>query len=114
MALVILIGAFGAHGLKHSLDEQALGWWRTAVRYQAWHALGLFVVHFMARHDSRRLIHIVGVLFLVGTVLFSGSLYVMSLTQIRALGAVTPLGGLSWAAGWILLAVASRRPDVQS
>ncbi len=114
MAMVILTGAFGAHGLKSRLEPEAIEWWKTAVQYQAWHSLGLFAVHFMARPTPNRPLQLSGFLFLLGIVLFSGSLYVMSLTQFRVLGAVTPIGGLSWVVGWILLAVASTRQDVQS
>ena len=114
MAIVILTGAFGAHGLKEILGDKELEWWRTAVRYQAWHSLGLFVVHFLSAGAPGRLLRAAGILFLVGIILFSGSLYAMSLTEIRVLGAVTPIGGLSWTVGWILLAVASTRSDVQS
>lgn len=114
MAMVILTGAFGAHGLKNRLGPQALDWWGTAVQYQAWHSLGLFAVHFLERVKSGRHVRFAGILFMIGIVLFSGSLYVMSLTELRILGAVTPIGGLSWVVGWIFLAVASSRPDVQS
>jgi uncharacterized membrane protein YgdD (TMEM256/DUF423 family) len=115
MALVIVLGAFGAHGLKERLDPQAMDWWLTAVRYHAWHSLALFAVELSSRHTDRpRAIRVAGVLFLVGVLLFSGSLYTMSLTGLKGLGAITPVGGLAWIAGWISLAVASRPAPMQS
>ena len=115
MALVIVLGAFGAHGLKDRLDPQALDWWLTAVRYHAWHSLALFAVDLSSRHTDRtRAIGLAGVLFLVGILFISGSLYVLSLTGMKGLGAITPLGGLSWIVAWISLAVASRPTPMQS
>ena len=106
MALAVALGAFGAHGLKDRLDAYAMGIWEKAVFYHFVHALGLLVVPLMARlgllsaGGSGR----VCVLLAAGMLLFSGSLYALALSGIRMLGAVTPLGGLSFIAAWLLLA----------
>ena len=105
--LAVALGAFGAHGLQARLAEAAdgakrLAWWQTAAHYHLMHALGLAVVAFViARAPQAR---IAGFGFVVGTLLFSGSLYVMALGGPRWLGAVTPLGGLGFLAGWAVLA----------
>jgi uncharacterized membrane protein YgdD (TMEM256/DUF423 family) len=98
--LGVALGAFGAHGLRTILDARALGWWQTAVEYQMWHALGLLAV--AGLRVGRR--GLPALLLGTGTILFSGSLYLMALTGLRWLGAVTPLGGLLLIAGWALLA----------
>ena len=104
-ALAVGLGAFGAHGLKGRLGVDALGWWETAAQYQFYHVLALFGVALLMQHAGpSRLLQATAVAFLLGMVLFSGSLYTMALTGIRGLGAVTPLGGLSWLVGWALLA----------
>lgn len=106
MALAVALGAFGAHGLKDRFDAYAMGIWEKAVFYHFIHALGIVVVPLMAKlgfltvGGGTR----VCVLLLAGIVLFSGSLYVLALTGARVLGAVTPLGGLSFIAAWCLLA----------
>jgi uncharacterized membrane protein YgdD (TMEM256/DUF423 family) len=107
MALFVAAGAFGAHGLKDRLSEQALGWWETGARYHAWHAMALFVVDWLHHRGLR--VRTSGLLMVAGLLLFSGSLYVMALTGQRWLGAVTPLGGTAWIIGWIGLAVAAAR-----
>lgn len=108
MALAVAAGAFGAHGLRARLDPDALGWWHTAAQYHVYHALGLFAVAWAAHVGARpRPVLVAGIALLVGIVLFSGSLYVMALTGKRWLGAITPLGGTAWIAGWIALAVAT-------
>ncbi len=84
--------------------------WQTGVQYQAWHALALLAVGvLMQRAASSRLLAWAGVLFAVGIVLFSGSLYALALTGLRGLGAITPLGGVAFLAGWLVLAVAAWR-----
>jgi uncharacterized membrane protein YgdD (TMEM256/DUF423 family) len=105
--LAVALGAFGAHGLQARLDGLAdgakrLSWWQTAAHYQLMHALALAVVAFaIARAPQARF---AGFAFVFGTVLFSGSLYAMALGAPRWLGAVTPLGGLGFLAGWAVLA----------
>ena len=100
--LAVAAGAFGAHLLKPVLDTAMLGVFETAVRYQMYHALGLCIVVGMGERDQR--LPIVGWLFVVGIVLFSGSLYLLSLSGIRWVGALTPLGGAAFMAGWAVLA----------
>jgi uncharacterized membrane protein YgdD (TMEM256/DUF423 family) len=102
--LAVAAGAFGAHMLKPILDAGMLGVFETAVRYQMYHALGLCLVGWIGdRHPTLRL-SAVGWLFTIGIVLFSGSLYLLSLSGIRWVGALTPLGGAAFMAGWALFA----------
>jgi uncharacterized membrane protein YgdD (TMEM256/DUF423 family) len=98
--LGVAFGAFGAHALKASLPPQALGWWQTGVQYQMWHALGLLLIGALPQARLGLPVALLG----AGTILFSGSLYLMALTGARWLGAVTPLGGAAMIAGWALLA----------
>ncbi len=100
----VAAGAFGAHGLKSRLSVEMLNAFEVGVRYQVYHALGLFVVAWALSRWPGTLTVASGWLFVVGTVLFSGSLYLMSLTGVRWLGAITPLGGLAFLAGWLCLA----------
>jgi uncharacterized membrane protein YgdD (TMEM256/DUF423 family) len=106
--LAVAFGAFGAHALKDRLDEYALGVFQTAVQYQFYHSLALLAVGVIALSQPHSaLLRSSGWLFVVGIVVFSGSLYALSLSGLRWLGAVTPLGGLAFIAGWGCLAVAS-------
>jgi uncharacterized membrane protein YgdD (TMEM256/DUF423 family) len=99
----VAAGAFGAHALKGILDVPMLQAFETATRYQMYHAFGLCIVSWaIDRYPEQRLEH-TGWLFTIGILLFSGSLYVVSLAGIRWLGAVTPIGGLAFLAGWALL-----------
>jgi uncharacterized membrane protein YgdD (TMEM256/DUF423 family) len=103
-ALAIVTGAFGAHGLQGQLSPAMMSVYEKAVHYHAYHALGLFVVAFVRQYrpEARRAIW-AGRLMLVGIVFFSGSLYVLSLTGLSWLGAVTPIGGLAFIAAWLML-----------
>ena len=106
-ALGVGLGAFGAHGLRGRLPPDMLAVFETGVRYEMYHALALlFVSTLMARLDGR-LIHVAGWSFIVGIVLFSGSLYLLALTGVRIFGAVTPLGGVAFILGWACLAIAA-------
>jgi uncharacterized membrane protein YgdD (TMEM256/DUF423 family) len=96
----VALGAFGAHGLRNVLEPAALGWWQTAVDYQMWHAIGLLAIGALGRPSLRT----PALSIAIGTLVFSGSLYLMALTGLRWLGAVTPLGGLLMIAGWAILA----------
>lgn len=101
-------GAFGAHALKAAVRElpdaaDRLAWWETASRYHLIHALALGLVAVVAHHVTTRTPRIAAALFVIGIVLFSGSLYVMALTGVRGLGAVTPLGGAAQLGGWLTL-----------
>ena len=103
----VVLGAFGAHALKDRLDDYSLGVFDTAVQYQFYHSLALLIVALvMLQMPASTLLRSSSVLFVLGIVVFSGRLYVLSLTGIRWLGAVTPLGGLAFIAGWACLAAA--------
>ncbi|BCG58430.1 DUF423 domain-containing protein [Paenibacillus sp. URB8-2] len=104
--LAVAVGAFGAHILRASLDERALAVYETGVQYHMMHALGLLIVGLAAGQwgESGRL-RWSGGLLLAGIVLFSGSLYALSISGIKVLGAITPLGGVCFIAGWLLFAL---------
>lgn len=106
-ALAVMLGAFGAHGLKTKLAPEMLVTFETGVRYHFYHALGLLAVALVASQlpDSPPL-RWSGYLLVAGIVLFSGSLYALSLTGVRGLGIITPFGGVAFIAGWLLLALA--------
>ena len=108
-ALGVALGAFGAHGLKSRVDAEMLTVFETGVRYQLIHALGLLAVGWAASRWPGPLVNAAGSPFVGGVVIFSGSLYVMTLTGARWLGAVTPLGGLAFILGWVALALAAFR-----
>ncbi len=100
----VAVGAFGAHGLKNRLDAEALAVFEVGVRYQMYHAFALMAAAWAWSRWPGTLAVAGGWLFVVGTLLFSGSLYALSLTGVRWLGAITPLGGLAFLAGWLCLA----------
>ncbi|MCU0615526.1 MAG: DUF423 domain-containing protein [Gemmatimonadaceae bacterium] len=106
--LSVAAGAFGAHALRARLEPRQLEVFETAARYQMYHALAIVLVAWAATRFTSSLVNVSGWLFLAGTVLFSGSLYAMTFTGIRALGAITPIGGVCFIAGWICLALAAR------
>lgn len=128
--LAVALGAFGAHGLDSVLKsvyaesdkrviaglEVPASWkylqdFKTAAEYQLTHALALLAVGLLARDCSRRSLTVAGWSFIGGIVLFSGSLYVLVITGVRVLGAITPLGGVLFLIGWASLAVAVASPD---
>src|SRR5689334_14756754 len=96
MFLGVALGAFGAHGLKDILSEPMKAVFETAVRYQMIHGLALFVVAWLSSRSASPALTAAGISFLVGVILFSGSLYVLCLTNVKAWGAVTPIGGLAF------------------
>lgn len=100
----VALGAFGAHALKARVAPEALAWWHTGVQYHAWHALGLIGAGVLLAVRPHPALAVAGALFVVGIALFSGSLYAMALTGARALGAVTPVGGVALLAGWLAFA----------
>ncbi len=103
--LAVLLGAFGAHALRARLAGNLLNTFETGVRYQMYHALALFVVAFAgSRFAPSAWLTAAGWLFIVGIILFSGSLYLLVLTGARRWGAVTPLGGVAFILGWLFLA----------
>jgi uncharacterized membrane protein YgdD (TMEM256/DUF423 family) len=112
-ALAVLAGAFAAHGLKAMLDTQALSVFETGARYQMYHALAMGLAALGGRGQARGAASLAAGLFLAGIILFSGSLYLLALTNMPALGFATPFGGLAFLAGWGALAMAALRQDAQ-
>lgn len=104
-ALAVLAGAFGAHALRARVPLDLLTAFETGARYQMYHALGLLAVALLVERVPHGGVRAAGWLFIAGTVLFSGSLYALTLTGARALGAVTPFGGICFIAGWVALAI---------
>jgi uncharacterized membrane protein YgdD (TMEM256/DUF423 family) len=102
----VALGAFGAHALKTRLSPDMLAVFETGVRYQMYHAFAILIVAAaIGQLGSVRLLNMAGWSFTVGILLFSGSLYALSLSEVRVLGAVTPFGGLLFLLGWICLAM---------
>ncbi len=102
--LAVAAGAFGAHALRQRMPPEMLSVFETGARYQMYHALALIAVGWAAAHWQAPVMQFSGWCFVLGTVLFSGSLYVLAFTDSRWVGAVTPLGGLSFLLGWLTLA----------
>ncbi len=105
----VMLGAFAAHGLRGSLSERLLETFQTGVQYQMYHALALLAVGILYRLWPRKLLAWAAGLFIVGILLFSGSLYVLALGGPRWFGPITPLGGVCYIAAWICLATACWR-----
>ena len=107
--LAVTFGAFGAHALKEKLSEKYLAIWETAVQYQMYHAIGLIIIGILMSPSIVGQVSQLswsGYLMLAGIVLFSGSLYVLSLSGIGVLGAITPIGGVAFLIAWVLVIVA--------
>jgi uncharacterized membrane protein YgdD (TMEM256/DUF423 family) len=104
LALATACGAFGAHALKGLLAPERLALWETAVRYQFFQALGLIGVALAMRDITAGALRTAATLIVAGVLLFCGSLYALAFGAPRLLGALTPLGGLAWIAGWLLFA----------
>ena len=121
MGIAVVLGAFGAHGLRARLSPDLLEIWETGVRYHAYHAIGLVLAGLFALVAERDAaargarpaagIGPAAVAFTLGIAVFSGSLYALALTGLRKLGAITPIGGVAFIAGWILFARAVLRRD---
>ncbi len=108
--LGVVFGAFGAHALRARLSAEMLAIWRTAVEYQFYHALALGLIGLLLRQaGASRLLDAAGACFALGVLIFSGSLYVLALSDLRVLGAITPIGGLLFIIGWALLLIAAMR-----
>ena len=109
--LAVATGAFGAHGLQKMVTPERLETWDKAVRYQMYHALALLILAWALMHwpEQAKLLATGGWLFLAGSVLFSGSLYILVVSGITWLGAITPLGGVAYIAGWLCLVIAAWR-----
>lgn len=107
--LSVAAGAFASHALKEKLGERAIEIFETAARYQMYHALALLLVAILISQaeTSHALLTAAGIAFIAGVLIFAGSLYVLSLTGIREMGAITPLGGLAFLVGWGCLAIAA-------
>jgi uncharacterized membrane protein YgdD (TMEM256/DUF423 family) len=104
--LLVILGAFGAHALEARVPSEAMIWWQKAVYYQGLHTLALFGTGLFALHYPGRALNITGWLFLIGILLFSGSLYILTLTGIHGMGMVTPFGGTAFIFGWFTLLLA--------
>jgi uncharacterized membrane protein YgdD (TMEM256/DUF423 family) len=109
--LAVATGAFGAHGLQKMVTPERLDTWEKAVRYQIYHALALLLLAWAITHwpEQAKLLAAGGWLFLIGVVLFSGSLYLLVLSDTSWLGAITPLGGVALVVGWLCLVIAAWR-----
>lgn len=103
-ALSVMIGAFGAHALKNTLTTNGrLETFETAVKYQFYHVFALLIVGILLSRIDHKLLHYSGYSFIVGIIIFSGSLYTLCLTNVGKWGAVTPIGGVFFIIGWVLL-----------
>ncbi len=111
MAIAVSLGAFGAHGLKKIITSDMLSVYQTGVQYQFYHALGLLGVAFIAHVNSSKLVNMAGNLMFTGVMIFSGSLYLLVILNIKWLGAITPIGGVLMVVSWILLAWSVFRSD---
>ena len=109
--LSVALGAFGAHGLQSRVEPRMLEVWETAARYQMYHALALLFVAWMVNQTHHTAATVAGWSFVAGTLIFSGSLYVMVLTGTKWLGAITPIGGTAYLIGWGALMFAAVRLD---
>jgi len=111
LGLAVALGAFGAHGLRPRLDDYAMGIYERAVFYHFVHALGLLIVSVLPRLVAINVswTNWVSTLLFAGVLIFCGSLYLLAVTGVRTLGAITPIGGLAFIAAWVLLAVALLR-----
>lgn len=107
--LGVAAGAFGAHGLKARVDADALAVFEVGARYQMYHALALLAAGWAASRWPGTAVTVAGWLFVAGTVVFSGTLYLLALTGVKWLGAITPIGGAAFLAGWLALAWAAWR-----
>lgn len=116
MLLAVMAGAFGAHGLRALVSARGLEVFQTAVTYQVYHSLALLVCALLLGFGCRRRwLQVAAGFFLAGILLFSGSLYLLVLTDLPGLGPVTPLGGVCFMVGWLVLAIAGiRRTPVET
>ena len=113
--LAVAFGAFGAHGLKNTLSPELMVTYQTAVNYQMWHALGLIgisIIH--QQYPDSKLLTWSGRLMFLGILVFSGSLYLLALLNIKELGMITPIGGVSFMIAWALLAIFSTKKQQKS
>lgn len=109
--LSISFGAFGAHAIKQWMSVDLMAIYQTAVSYQIYHSLGLILIALVYQHQQNTLIKTAGWLMLAGIIIFSGSLYTLSLTDTRWLGAITPVGGILLLLAWLLLGLGVSKKD---
>jgi uncharacterized membrane protein YgdD (TMEM256/DUF423 family) len=113
--LAVVLGAFGAHGLKNMISPEMLAVYKTGVEYQMWHAFGLIAIALMHQHDTHSLLlKWAGALMFLGIILFSGSLYALAVLNLPILGAITPIGGVSFLVAWSLLIIFSGKKSTHS
>jgi uncharacterized membrane protein YgdD (TMEM256/DUF423 family) len=113
--LAVALGAFGAHGLKNMISPEMLAVYKTGVEYQMWHAFGLIAIALMQQHDTQsRLLKWAGALMFLGIILFSGSLYTLAILNLPILGAITPIGGVSFLVSWSLLIIFSGKKSTHN
>jgi len=113
--LAVVLGAFGAHALRARLAPDLLAIYQTGIQYHFWHALGLLLIGVVAIHlPGSSMLKWAGWVMLAGIVFFSGSLYVLALTGVRWLGAITPFGGAAFILSWVLFAIAVARASLPS
>src|SRR6056297_111237 len=108
-ALAVAAGAFGAHALDGRVEPRMLEVFETAARYQMYHALALFGVAWLATQTQASAVSVAGWAFVAGILIFSGSLYLMTFTGMRWLGAITPIGGVAFIVGWVAVVVAATK-----
>ncbi len=108
--IAVAFGAFGAHGLRGRLSPEMLAVFETGVRYHMYHALALLLTAALVARAPGKAILAAGWLFVTGIVLFSGSLYLLAVTGVTVLGAITPIGGVAFLAGWAALAISALSP----
>lgn len=114
-AVAVALGAFGAHGLKKIVDAETVQTFQTAVQYQMYHSLALLLAGLLYERCSQKLVRTSGVLFVIGIILFSGSLYVLAAgraggsNSFDKAGIITPFGGISFIAGWVFLFLAGMK-----
>lgn len=101
----VLLGAFGAHVLKNIISSEMLEVYKTGVQYQFFHTFALIAVGILMHFGQSNVLKWSANLFLIGIILFSGSLYVLSISEIKLVGIITPVGGVAWIVAWILLAI---------
>lgn len=113
--LSVALGAFGAHGLKTMISPELLTIYKTGVEYQMWHAFALIAIALMQQYDSQSLLlKWAGALMFLGITLFSGSLYALAMLNLPILGAITPIGGVSFLVAWSLLIIFSGKKTSHS
>ncbi|MEY2666439.1 MAG: hypothetical protein RLZZ384_610 [Pseudomonadota bacterium] len=112
--LGVVFGAFGAHALKTMITPELLAVYQTGVTYQMWHAFGLIAIALIQQHDSQSaLLKWAGALMFLGIILFSGSLYLLAILDLPALGKITPIGGVSFLIAWSLLVIFSGKKQTR-